>query len=172
MKNMIIPWPIQSKGDFISAIEFLERVGLNPVKLFILFISDHGNALWSIKYSEVERWVSQQLDNHYLHLTHLLCDDHSYKERSAIEELQIYYDNIHSMVTGDDVNYEDSLHSLVAILGNYYSSMSLPPLGLFQITGFKDLNDGYAIVTLDDFTGDLIHEFYKGGVQHRYTAPV
>lgn len=176
MKNFIIPWPSQYNGDFKNTVEFLEGIGYPPILFILDFIFSHGAQDWAIRYGELETWINAKLDNHFVLLTELIETGH-HESIEVIREYKIYYDRMYNLICGDDVEYEEDLYEIIAVLRHYYSSVVLPNLGMTEwssVVDFKDLENGYGCVVFNDALGDLINEFYTPtqiGVHGTNTVP-
>lgn len=162
MKNFIIPWPSNYSGDFRNAIEFLEGIGYPPILFFLDFIFSHGQADWAIRHVEIERWINSKLDNHLLLLGEVI-ETQQHESVEVIREYKIYYDSLYDMAMGYDLEFEESLYELIAVLKHYFAHISLPDLGQSEwstVENFIDLNNGTALVVFNSAIGDLINDFY------------
>lgn len=176
MNQLIIPWPSQCNGDFKRSVDFLEEIGFPPMLFFLDFISCHGSSKWATDYGEVEKWIEHKLDKHFCLLAEIVSAN-NFDNVDAAREMNIYYQRTYSMVTGVDVDYQDCVYALTAVLNNHFAYMVLPKINLTDleyILDFKDMRNGYASITLSEKIGDLINEFYQPGTgkdKFNFTLP-
>ena len=171
MKKLIIPWPVGQCRDFNILLEFLESIGFSSSDFIIRYIVRSSHPSNKMQYTDIENWILMELDRQYLKLAQLIERPNYTHSEAFLEEHQIYFDRMDAMVKGDDIHYEDVVFSMVGVLLQVYSHIYLPDLTRIRTRFSNDLGNGFALIEVDDYNGDLIHVFYQPEIHGHITLP-